>query len=122
MHALSAFEVNKCRVSQSAVYVIDQSAHFDSEDDSQVVETSVTVINNSPIQDYVHQDDQTQPTSQLTFLTVSSRGIPNMSGSARGTPRSQGTENRVCSFSSVFTSCEGYSFMLRLRQIDISFM
>ena len=27
----------------------------------QVVETSVTV-NNSPIQDYVHPDDQTQPT------------------------------------------------------------
>ena len=28
---------------------------------AQVVETSVTV-NNSPIQDYVHPDDQTQPT------------------------------------------------------------
>ena len=27
---------------------------------AQVVETSVTVINNSPIQDYVHADDQTQ--------------------------------------------------------------
>ena len=29
---------------------------------AQVVETSVTVINNSPIQDYVHPDDQTQHT------------------------------------------------------------
>ena len=29
---------------------------------AQVVETSVTVNNNSPIQDYVHLDDQTQPT------------------------------------------------------------
>ena len=29
---------------------------------AQVVETSVTVNNNSPIQDYVHPDDQTQPT------------------------------------------------------------
>ena len=28
---------------------------------SQVVETSVSVNNNSPIQDYVHSDDQTQP-------------------------------------------------------------
>ena len=28
---------------------------------AQVVETSVTVNNNSPIQDYVHPDDQTQP-------------------------------------------------------------
>ena len=28
----------------------------------QVVETSVTVSNNSPIQDYFHPDDQTQPT------------------------------------------------------------
>ena len=29
---------------------------------AQVVETSVTVNNNSRIQDYVHPDDQTQPT------------------------------------------------------------
>ena len=29
---------------------------------AQVVETSVTVNNNSPIQDYVHPDDQSQPT------------------------------------------------------------
>ena len=29
---------------------------------AQVVETSVTVTNNSLIQDYVHPDDQTQPT------------------------------------------------------------
>ena len=29
---------------------------------AQVVEMSVTVNNNSPIQDYVHPDDQTQPT------------------------------------------------------------
>ena len=28
---------------------------------AQVVETSVTVNNDSPIQDYVHPDDQTQP-------------------------------------------------------------
>ena len=27
----------------------------------QVVETAVTINNNSPIQDYVHPDDQTQP-------------------------------------------------------------
>ena len=32
---------------------------------AQVVETSVTV-NNSPIQDYVHPDDQTQPTFERT--------------------------------------------------------
>ena len=30
---------------------------------AQVVKTSVTVNNNSPIQDYVHPDDQTQPFS-----------------------------------------------------------
>ena len=29
---------------------------------AQVVETSLTVNNNSPILDYVHPDDQTQPT------------------------------------------------------------
>ena len=28
---------------------------------AQVVETSVTVNNNNPIQDYIHPDDQTQP-------------------------------------------------------------
>jgi len=35
---------------------------------AQVVETSVTVNNNSPIQDYVHPDDQTQPTFD-TYLS-----------------------------------------------------
>ena len=33
---------------------------------AQVVETSVTVNNNSPIQNYVHPDDQTQPTFEMT--------------------------------------------------------
>ena len=33
---------------------------------AQVVETSATAINNSPIKDYVHQDDQTQPTFEMT--------------------------------------------------------
>ena len=33
---------------------------------AQVVKTSVTVNNNSPIQDYVHPDDQTQPTYEMT--------------------------------------------------------
>ena len=31
---------------------------------AQLVETSVTVNNNSPIQDYVHPDDQSQPTHE----------------------------------------------------------
>ena len=35
---------------------------------AQVVETSVTVSNNSPIQDYVHPDDQTQPAFQQVVL------------------------------------------------------
>ena len=33
---------------------------------AQVVETSVTVNNNSPIQDYVHLDDQSQSTFEMT--------------------------------------------------------
>ena len=33
---------------------------------AQVVETSVTVNNNSPKKDYVHLDDQTQPTFEMT--------------------------------------------------------
>ena len=32
---------------------------------AQVVETSVTVNNNSPIQDYVHPDEQTQLTFKI---------------------------------------------------------
>ena len=34
---------------------------------AQVVETSVIVNNNSPIQDYVHPDHQTQPTFEMTL-------------------------------------------------------
>ena len=33
---------------------------------AQVVETSVTVNNNSPVQDYVHPGDETQPTFEMT--------------------------------------------------------
>ena len=41
--------------------------HFDSEDTTtQVIETSFTVNNNSPIQGYVHPDDQTQTTFEMT--------------------------------------------------------
>ena len=32
----------------------------------QVVETSITVNNKSPIQDFFHPDDQTQPTFEMT--------------------------------------------------------
>ena len=32
---------------------------------AKVVETSVTVNNNSPIQDYAHPDDHTQPTYEM---------------------------------------------------------
>ena len=37
---------------------------------AQVVETSVTVNNNSPIQDYVHPDDQTRPTFEIIFMII----------------------------------------------------
>ena len=33
---------------------------------AQFVETSVTVNNNSPIQDYVHRDDHTHPSYEMT--------------------------------------------------------
>ena len=36
----------------------------------QVVKTSVTVNNNSPIQDYVHPDDQTQPTFIIIIIII----------------------------------------------------
>ena len=34
---------------------------------AQVVEMSVAVNNNSPIQDYIHLDDQTQPTFERKY-------------------------------------------------------
>ena len=37
---------------------------------AQVVETSVTVNNNSPILDYVHPDDQTQPFEINIFMSL----------------------------------------------------
>ena len=48
---------------------------------AQLVETSVTVNNNSPIQDYVHPDDQTQPfemTPGFKPFTVILLLIPNI--------------------------------------------
>ena len=33
---------------------------------AQVVEKSVTVNNNSPIEDYVHRDDRNQPNYEMT--------------------------------------------------------
>ena len=41
---------------------------------AQVVETSVTANNNSPIQDYVHPDDQTQPFEIRPMLAIFSGG------------------------------------------------
>ena len=38
---------------------------------AQVVEMSVTVNNNSPIQDYVHPDDQTQPIFEISLRQTS---------------------------------------------------
>ena len=35
---------------------------------AQVVKTSITVNNNSPVEDYVHLDDQIQPTFELLLL------------------------------------------------------
>ena len=37
---------------------------------AQVVETSVTVNNNSPIQDHVHLDDQTQSTLEHILIST----------------------------------------------------
>ena len=49
---------------------------------TQVVETSVTVNNNSPIQDHVHPDDQTQPTFEIITIPkiISHRFFINVLG------------------------------------------
>ena len=43
---------------------------------TQVVETSVTVNNNSPIHDYVHPDDRPQPSYEHTKLLVKEENLP----------------------------------------------
>ena len=52
---------------------------------AQVVETSVTVNDNSPIQDYVNPDDQTQPTFEMTPgfkpFTIEIQGVPKVRSS-----------------------------------------
>ena len=53
-------DVIGCEDSQSVTDVIQLTLTLKMTT-AQVVETSVTVNNNSPIQDYVHPDDQTQP-------------------------------------------------------------
>ena len=37
---------------------------------TQVVKWSVTVNSNSPIQDYVHPDDETQPTFEIYIVVI----------------------------------------------------
>ena len=53
---------------------------------AQVVETSVTINNNSPIQDYIHPDDQTQPFKdnmlKLTLLNLAIKILPAVNPTA----------------------------------------
>ena len=44
---------------------------------AQVVETSVTINNNSPIQDYVHKKDQTQPIFEKDYYKEQSMANSN---------------------------------------------
>ena len=50
---------------------------------AQVVETPVTVNNNSPIQDYVHPDVQTQPTFDNITLLVNLSDCTYSTGTRR---------------------------------------
>ena len=50
---------------------------------AQVVETSVTVNNNGPIQDYIHPDDQTQPTFEILLSHQSPGPAPDLSVQVR---------------------------------------
>ena len=53
---------------------------------AQAVETSVTINNNSPIQDYIHPDDQTQPFEdnmlKLTLLNLAIKILPAVNPTA----------------------------------------
>ena len=52
---------------------------------AQVVEMSVTVNNNSSIQDYIHPDDQTRPTFEMTPLVQTFHIISNGYRTGRST-------------------------------------
>ena len=65
----------RVNVALNRTVVVDSDWHFDNliqltltlkMTTTQVVEKSVTVNNNSPIEDYVHPDDYTQPTYEIT--------------------------------------------------------
>ena len=62
---------------------------------AQVVETSVTINNNSPIQDYVHTDDKTQPTFEMTpgFKPFTVSMVSWSRGSLQIKPSGSGDEN-----------------------------
>ena len=47
---------------------------------TQAVKTSVTVNNNSPIQDYVHPDDHTQPTPPDKLINNTFRAYKTTAG------------------------------------------
>ena len=73
---------------------------------AQVIETSVTVNNNSPIQDYVHLDDQTQPTFEMTPGFKTFHIISNGYRTDRSTSHDAGLEittDTVANATSIFS-------------------
>ena len=62
--AISGVDIT-CKVSIPSTDVIQLTLTLEMTT-AQVVETSVTVNNNSPIQDDFHRDDHTQPTYEMT--------------------------------------------------------
>ena len=63
LHALTNHVNNQRLIPSTDVIQLTLTLTMTTEE---VVETSVTVNNNSSIQDYVHQDDHTQPTYKMT--------------------------------------------------------
>ena len=61
----------------------------------QAVETAVTINNNSPIQDYVHLDDQIQPTFEMSpgFKSFTVYIVSWSRGSLQIKPSGSGDEN-----------------------------
>ena len=65
---------------------------------TQVVETSVAVNNNSPIQDCVHLDDQTQPTFEILYyyqLLAYEQALQGSLAAGRGKRRTQSLQLRL---------------------------
>ena len=85
----AVYEIKCCDC--QAFYIVETGRNLSTRLTAQAVETSITVNNNSPIQDYVHPDDQTQPTAVLlcSFCSIYKKSGAPKCGICKWNPESE---------------------------------